>query len=77
MMPALTLLLSVNCTLADLNRQQTYMLPLVSLTLPLNRWRQLKQDIRVLVGDIRQCVAVAATIGEVVIKSAAWGLGWI
>lgn len=76
MMPVLTLSLSVNCTLADLNRQQTYMLPLVSLTMPLNRWRQLKQDIRVLVGDIRQSVAVAVAISEVAFKSAAWGLGW-
>ena len=71
-----SLSLSVTCTLANLNRQQTYMLPLVSLTMPLNRWRHLKQDIRMLVRDVRQFVAVAATIGEVVIKSAAWGLGW-
>lgn len=76
MMPALTLSLSVNCTLTDLNRQQTYMLPLVSLTMPLNRWRQLKQDIRVLIGDIRQSVAVAIAISEVAFKSATWGLGW-
>lgn len=76
MIPVLTLSLSVNCTLADLNRQKTYMLPLVSLTMPLNRWRQLKQDIRLVVSDIRQSVTVAVAIGEVAFKSAAWGLGW-
>lgn len=76
MIPVLTLSLSVNCTLADLNRQQTYMLPLVSLTMPLNRWRQLKQDIRVLVGDIRQSVMVVVAISEIAFKSAIWGLGW-
>jgi hypothetical protein len=77
MMPVLTLSLSVTCTLADLNRQQTYMLPLVSLTMPLNRWRQLKQDIRSVVSDIRQSVGVVVAIGEVIFKSTAWGVGWL
>jgi hypothetical protein len=76
MSPALTLSLSVNCTLADLNRQQTYMLPLVSLTMPLNRWRQLKQDIRSVVSDIRQSVGIAVAIGDVVFRSVVWGVGW-
>lgn len=77
MIPVLTLSLSLNCTLTDLNRQQMVMLPLVSLTMPLNRWRQFKQNVRAAVNDIRQSVGIAVSIGEVVFKSAAWGMGWL
>lgn len=77
MIPVLTLSLSLNCTLTDLNRQQMVMLPLVSLTMPLYRWRQLKQNVQAAINNIRQSVGIAVSIGEVIFKSAAWGMGWL
>lgn len=73
--PTLTLSLSVNCRLSDNDRYQTYVLPLASITMPLRRWRKIKQETQTLIGDIRHFVSTTTAIGIIIFKSVAWGVG--
>ena len=61
----MTLSLSLNCQLADKGRSQMFMLPLAWASMELSKWQRLARRLQ-----------TAVTIGGILGRSLAWGIGW-